>query len=752
MATLVGQTVSHYTILSKLGLGGMGVVYKAEDTRLKRTVALKFLPPELTQDQAARERFFHEAQAASALEHTNICSVHELGEHDGRAFLVMGFYEGETLKQKIDRGPMPIEAVLNIAMHTARGLSRAHEAGIVHRDIKPANLIVTPRGEVKILDFGLAKIAGRTMLTRSGSTFGTAAYMSPEQAQGESVDHRTDIWSLGVVLYEMIAGRRPFTSDYEQALIYQIINTEPEPLSKLRPEPPAGLAQIVGHAMAKQPGERYQTVDLLLEDLTAVSEGLRPVTAKPRAAAVKLAVLPFSNLTGDPDQEYLSDGLTQEMITLLGRLNPESLGVIARTSVMRYKKTDAPIDQIGRELGVEYVLEGSTRREGSRVRVSADLVQVRDQTQLWGDAFEREMSGILALQNDVAREVATALTLKLLPSEQANLAKARPVNPEAHEAYLRGNYHWMQVAPGDLDIAEKYFDLALEKDPSFAPAYVGRATVWLVRNQMGLARPEEAIPRGKTAALRALELDGNLAGAHEILAWIRTWLEWDWDGAQASWRRALVLNPNAATAHSLYSHFLAIMGHGEEALAHSKRSVELDPFNPLFQAFHAQVLYMQRRYDEAITAVREAQRLQQDHPIATYSLMIITHGVKGMEKEALKAATAMVKIIYNDSKIEAALDEGYARGGFADAMRQAAEALIARLPEAYSMPSDIAIFYAMAGAKEKVIEWLEKGFEVRDPALPYLRFPCYDIARPDPRFQELWRKMNLPPVADDQRR
>jgi TolB-like protein len=499
--------------------------------------------------------------------------------------------------------------------------------------------------------------------------------------------------------------------------------------------------------MAKQPGERYQTMDLLLEDLTAVSEGLRPVTAKPRAAAVKLAVLPFSNLTGDPDQEYLSDGLTQEMITLLGRLNPESLAVIARTSVMRYKKTDAPIDQIGRELGVEYVLEGSARREGSRVRVSADLVQVRDQTQLWGDAFEREMSGILALQNDVAREVATALTLKLLPSEQANLAKARPVNPEAHEAYLRGNYHWMQVAPDDLDIAEKYFDLALEKDPSYAPAYVGRATVWLVRNQMGLAPPEEAVPRSKTAAVRALELDGNLAGAHEILAEIRTYIEWDWDGAQASWRRALELNPNAANAHSFYAHFLAIMGHAEDALAHSKRSVELDPFNPLLQAFYAQVLYMQRRHDEAIAAAREAQRLQQDHPIATYSLLVITHGMKGMEKEALKAATAMVKIIYNDPTIEAALEEGYAQAGFAEAMRRAAEALVTRLPEAYSMPSDIATFYAMAGVKEKVLEWLEKGFEVRDPALPYLRFPCYDIVRSDPRFQELWRKMNLPPVT-----
>ena len=744
---MIGQTLSHYRILEKLGKGGMGVVYKAEDTRLKRTVAMKFLSPEFTQDQAARERFFHEAQAASALEHTNICSVHELGEHDGRTFLVMGFYEGETLRQKIDHGPMPIEAVLDVAIQTARGLSRAHEAGIIHRDIKPANLMVTTRGEVKILDFGLAKLAGRTMLTRSGSALGTAAYMSPEQARGESVDHRTDIWSLGVVLYEMIAGRRPFTSDYEQALIYQILNTEPEPLSKVRPETPTGLAQIVGHTLAKPAAERYQRVELLLEDLTAVSEGLRPVTAKPRAAAVKLAVLPLVNLTGDPEQEYLSDGLTQEMIAQLGRLHPQSLSVIARTSVMRYKKSDVSIDQIGRELGVDYVLEGSAQREGARVRVIAELIQVRDQVQLWSDIFEREMSGILSLQNDVAGSVAKALALKLLPSEQASLAKDRPVNAEAHEAYLRGNYHWMQVTPGDLDLAEKYFDLALEKDPSYAPAFVGRAQVWLVRNQMGLAPPEEAVPKGKTAALRGLELDENLAGAHETLAEIRTYIEWDWDGALASWRRALELNPNAANAHSFYAHFLAIMGRQEDALAHSKRSVELDPFNPLLQAFYAQVLYLQRRHDEAIAAAREALRLQQDHPIATYSFLVITHGLKGMEKEALKAATAMVKIIYNDPTIEAALEEGYAQAGFAEAMRRAAEALVSRLPEAYSMPSDIATFYAMAGVKEKVLEWLEKGFEVRDPALPYLRFPCYDIVRSDPRFQELWRKMNLPPVT-----
>jgi TolB-like protein len=744
---MIGKVISHYRILSKLGEGGMGVVYKAEDNRLKRTVALKFLPPEFTHDHAARERFFHEAQAASALEHTNICSVHELGEHDGRTFLVMGFYEGETLNEKIDHGPMPMDAVLEIAIQVAQGLSHAHEAGITHRDIKPANLIVTTRGEVKILDFGLAKLAGRTLLTRTGSTLGTAAYMSPEQARGESVDHRTDIWSLGVVLYEMITGCRPFRSDYDQALTYQIINTEPDPLSKVRPDTPSGLAQIVGHALAKQPAERYQTMQLLLEDLAAVSEGLRPVTARPRAASMKLAVLPFSNLTGDPEQEYLSDGLTQEMITLLGRLHPQSLGVIARTSVMRYKKTVTPIDQIGRELGVEYVLEGSARREGNRVRVSADLIQVRDQTQLWGDIFEREMAGILALQNDVANEVAKALALKLLPSEQAALAKARPVNTEAHEAYLRGSFHWMKTTPVDLDIAEKYFDLALEKDPSYAQAYVGRAWVWFVRNQFGLASHEEAGSKAKAAALRAIELDDSMAGAHEALAMARWLIDWDWDDALGAFRRAIELNPNVATAQAMYAHLLQILGYGEEALIHSERAVMLDPFNPLVHGWYAQLLWMQRRCDEAITSAREAQRFQEDHALATGTLWY-AYDTKGMEKEAFDAAKACVRVMYNDPRIDAALEEGYARGGYAEAMKRGGEALIARIPEGFALPSDTAIFYALARDKDKAVDWLGKGLDHPDPMMPYIGvLPFFDDLHPDPRFQALLRKMNLPQAA-----
>jgi len=739
-----------YRILEEIGQGGMGVVYKAEDLKLKRCVALKFLPPHLMGSPELKARFLIEAQAAAAVSHPNICVIHEVGESEDRPYIAMEYVEGETLRDRVKKGPLEPEVAVDLISQVAAGLGEAHGKNIIHRDIKSANIMVTAKGRAKVMDFGLAKLRGGSSLTKSQTTLGTVAYMSPEQARGDDLDQRTDIWSLGVVLYELLAGKLPFRGNHDQTVIYSILHKEPESLIKARPGLTPELDHVVGQALSKKPADRYQTMEEFREDLAAVAEGLKPLKAKAKPAAIKLAVLPFANLTGDPDQEFFSDGLTQEMITLLGRLHPQGLGVIARTSVMRYKKADAPIDQIGRELGVEYVLEGSARREGSRVRVSADLIQVRDQVQLWGEVFEREMSGILALQNDVAENVAKALALKLLPSEQARLAKARPVNPEAHEAYLRGSFHWMKMTPGDLDIAEKYLDLALEKDPSYAPAYAGRAFVWGIRNQFGYAPPEEAGPKAKAAALKAIELDENLAGAHEILAGIRTWIDWDWEGAWGAFRRTLELNPNVATAHAMYAHFLMIMEHAEEALEHSKRAVELDPFNPLFHGWYAFVLYMQRRYEEAIAAAREALLIQPGFPVATNVLWLAMHEVEGMEKEAFEVAKSYARVVYDDTRIDTALDEGYARGGYAEAMKRAAEALIARLPEVFCLPFDIATFYAVAGEKDKAVEWLEKGLEVHDPVLPYLAYPCFDDIRPDPRFQDLVRRVGLP--TDDKTR
>jgi len=373
---MIGKSISHYRITEKLGGGGMGIVYKAEDTRLKRTVALKFLPPDLTRDEDAKKRFVHEAQAASALEHPNICNVHEIDEtQDGQMFICMACYEGETLKKKIERGPLKVDEAVNIAVQVAGGLARAHEAGITHRDIKPANVMVTDRGEVKIVDFGLAKLSGRTRVTKTGTTAGTIAYMSPEQSRGEGVDSRTDIWSLGVVLYEMLTGKLPFKGDYEQAVVFSILNEDPEPLRNLRSEVPIGLERIVHKAMAKSPGERYRQVrDVLVElETLGTEQETRSMTAG--RGRKSIAVLPFKSLSESKEDEYFSDGITEDILTQLSRIG--DLKVISRTSVMRYKKSEKSLLEIGRELGVATILEGSVRRSGDRVRIVGELIDAQ---------------------------------------------------------------------------------------------------------------------------------------------------------------------------------------------------------------------------------------------------------------------------------------------------------------------------------------------------------------------------------------
>ncbi|MEJ2636746.1 MAG: protein kinase [Calditrichia bacterium] len=779
---MIGKVISHYIILEEIGHGGMGVVYKAEDTKLRRKVAIKFLPPDLIRDEDAKNRFIHEAQAASALEHNNICNIHEVDQtDDGQLFVVMACYEGESLKDKIERGPMSVENALDIAIQIARGLEKAHDKGIVHRDIKPANIFLTEDGQVKIIDFGLAKLAGRTLLTKEGTTLGTVAYMSPEQTQGANVDHRTDIWSLGVVLYEMLCGDRPFKGDYEQAVMYSIVNEEPIHLTGVNPEIPQSLEHVVSRALEKNPEKRYQQAGELLDDLESLSAGIVPeaIQARLRKARLRkrrkailygmaggllimaatalflmtgkaqvidsIAVLPLENLTGNAEQEYFVDGVTDELIGQLGQISGLRR-VISRTSVMRYKDTDKSLPEIARELKVDAIVEGTVYQIGENISIKVQLFDaLPEERSLWTQRYDRPVTGVLVMYGEMAAAIAENIQVKLTADETTRFAGARRVNAAAYEDYLRGSYQWMKfVTREDLEIAEKYFCDALEKDPSYASAYAGRAWVWLVRNQFGWSSPEEAGPEAKAAALHAIKLDENSASAHEALASVKWLIDWDWDGARETWRRAIELNPNVASAQGWYAHYLMSMGHGEEALIHSERAAVLDPFNPLVQCLHGIVLYSQRRYDEAIAMGQEALRIQPDLPIATNILWWALHEMKGRDKEALETAKVFARVTY-DPKIEAALDEGYANGGYAEAMRRGAGFLISRLPEVFCLPSDIAMFYAMAGEKEKTIEWLEKGLEVHDPLLPYLGYPIFvDLLKDVSRYQQLLRKMNLP--------
>jgi len=777
-----------YRIVEEVGAGGMGVVYKAEDLKLKRAVALKFLPPHLMDAPELKERFLVEAQAAAALSHPNICTIYEVGESEDRPYIAMEYVEGETLRDRVRKGPLEPEEAVDIINQIAAGLGEAHGKGIIHRDVKSANIMVTAKGRAKVMDFGLAKLRGGSSLTKSQTTLGTVAYMSPEQARGEELDERTDIWSLGVALYEMLTGELPFKGDHDQTVIHSILHKTPKPPSKVRPDLSSGLDGIVLKALVKNAGNRYQSMEDVRGDLAAVAHGLSPLKARlPRKLfgvrttyvysglalmlaliigldvgglrsrsfggegrgerAIKLAVLPFSNLSGDPEQEYLSDGLTQEMIAQLGRLHPQSLNVVARTSVLRYKKTETPIEQIGRELDVEYVLEGSARREGSRIRIAAELIKAKDQTLLWADSYEREMSGILALQNDVAKEVAKALALKLLPAEQARLAGAPFVNAEAYDAVLKGQYHWRKLKAQEFDTAQRYFELALAKDSSYAPAYAGLAGVWSGRRQMGIMPAGDVAAQWKAATLRAVALDENSITAHDALSSYLTWYEWDWAGAEPHWRKTIELDPNDATNQAYYSHFLAITGRLDEAVIHIDVAIKLDPFNELILGLHAAVLNFVGRYEESAAAARKALSLQPDSPIALSQLDIALF-MLGRHDEILSLRR---KNYADDPERLAALERGYAEAGFKGALRRVADLLAARYEKSLNRTGTVglAMTYLKAGDKDKAMDWLEKAFEDRDGNLPYIGRPIWDPLRDDPRFQELLRKMRLP--ADQKR-
>ncbi|UCF79218.1 MAG: protein kinase [Candidatus Eiseniibacteriota bacterium] len=542
---MVGKTVSHYKVLSKLGGGGMGVVYKAEDIKLKRPVALKFLPPDLTRDEDAKKRFVHEAQAASALEHQNICNIYEIDETgDGQLFIAMACYDGETLKKKMESGSFRTDEALDIAVQVAKGLERAHEEGIVHRDIKPANVMVTRRGEVKIVDFGLAKLSGQTRLTKSGSTVGTIAYMSPEQARGEDVDHRTDIWSLGVMLYEMTTGELPFKGEYEQAVVYSILNESPKPVSDVRPDVPMELERVIEVSLAKNPDERYRDAGEMLKDLRDVDSGKRLGAIGERVPSLEsssksIAVLALKSLSDSKEDEYFSDGITEDILTHLSKIS--DLRVISRTSSLRYKNTEKGIREIGRELNVATILEGSVRRVGERVRIASQLIDVKTDEHLWAETYDREMKDIFEIQSDVAQNIAAALKARLSPDEKERIERKPTQNLTAYDYYLKGRELYYRYRSQDNESAIELFKKALELDPGFALAHAG--------------------------------LGDAYAQKVDRFGFDRTWIE----SAIAASEKAVAIDPSCAEAHKALGLANIVRGHVRRALGHFRRAVELNP-------------------------------------------------------------------------------------------------------------------------------------------------------------------------------
>lgn len=773
--TLAGK----YSIIEPIGRGGMGIVYKAEDLRLKRTVALKFLPEEFLESPEARERFIREARATAALSHPHICAIHEINEEEAVPFIVMEFIDGQSLRQRIAAQPMDQNQALDIAVQAAEGLDEAHNKGIVHRDIKPGNIMITASGQVKIMDFGLAKVSGESIITKEPMTMGTAAYMSPEQVRGDVLDQRTDIWSLGVVLYEMLTGKLPFEGEHEHSLMYAIVNKEPERVSRIRDGVPMALESVVRTALIKDPAGRYQGIGELLGDLRAVAEGLKPVKAKRGGFRSKIlglrkihayaglaglvvlfalamifsfpnrglsfesiAVLPLENLSGDPAQEYFSDGIHEALITDLAQVGGLKR-VIARSSVMRFRGTKTALSEVARELKVDALITGAVLRSGDRVRVTAQLINPATEAQVWAQSYERDLRDVLSLQNEIVSAITREVKVRLTPEEETRLASASQVNPEAYDAYLKGQFQWYKLSRQGFDRALEYFSSALEQDPEYAPAYAGVAGVWQGRMQQGFLPYDEAAPKVKEAALKALTLDSTLAEVHSTLATISTWVDWDWAAGERAFRRAIELNPKYPDPRIYYSHFLNITKRPKEAMPQAERALELDPLNTLFRGLYGMDLMFARRYDDAIATLRGILKTSPDDAIALSTLRSAFH-----MKHMYRAALDIWKRSYEakgDPEAEDALERGFKEAGYQGALQRVAETLAARSRTTYVPPWQIATLYTRAGRNEEALEWLEKAYQAHDPNMPYLGAdPIFDDLRKEPRFQDLLRRMKLP--------
>jgi len=780
---MIGNIVSHYKIIEKLGEGGMGVVYKAHDTKLDRTVALKFLPPHLGGDETEKKRFLNEAKAASTLDHPNICTIHSIEEtNDRNMFIAMAYYEGMSLKQKIEQSMLPIKDVINYSIQIASGLQKAHEKGIVHRDLKPANIFITNDNQIKIIDFGLARVAERSLLTKSNTTLGTVPYMSPEQAQGSNVDHRTDVWALGVIMYELITGQRPFKSEYETALIYSIINEEPDPVSSIRSNVPMELERIIKKAIQKDQKYRYQSVDELLVDLKSVSRDIVHDGSKGTVSASKInktnsagylkigigitivvalfislllfrssavneirsiAVLPLVNLSGDAEQEYFSDGMTEALITDLAKIS--ALRVISRTSVMQYKNINKPLSDIARELNVDAVVEGAVMRSGQQVRISAQLIEAKTDRHLWANSYTREMSDILLLQSDVARAIADEIKVKLTPQEYARLTEVHHINPDVYELLLKGRYFWNQRTPESLMKAIDFFEQAVSIDPNYAEAYRGLGASYSVLGVF-FSDPRDAFSKAVAYMEKSMELDKNVVGGNLGLGVYNMYHAWDRQKTLEYFNREVEYHPGFEHVYNVRGLYLTSIGKKSDAIEQFKKALTLDPLSLTINGDFGWAYYLMRRYDDAITQSREVLEIDPNF-ILSYTTIAAAQTQKGEYDNAI----SILESIYNDITSStgdippifvAELAYAYAKSGNVGKAKQLIQNLELRTSKEYIDPYLISLIYVALDEFNEAFDWLDKALEVRSSRMVWIDVePKFDPIRMDPRFRTLREKV-----------
>jgi serine/threonine protein kinase/tetratricopeptide (TPR) repeat protein len=797
--TLIGKKISHYRMLELLGGGGMGVVYRAEDVRLGRAVAIKFLGEELSDDQSALERFEREARAISSLDHPNICPIYEFDEYQGQPFIVMEFMRGKTLREFLAEGSFRLDGPegLDIAIQVAKGLEAAHEKAIIHRDIKPANIFITEKNVAKILDFGVAKVleAGEVQafamgasqegipsksvapnLTRTGLKLGTAGYMSPEQVRGERLDTRTDIFSFGIVLYEMATGKQAFVGETASLLQASILNDTPKPVRELNPRIPHGLERIIDKALEKDHGSRYQSAAAMSVELEIQSEQRhrKPPTSRwwgialvlgivlaTVAAVVRLwpagdgirlsstmalkgtirslAVLPFENVSGDQSQDYFADGMTDQLITDLGQIG--SLRVISRTSAMQYKGARKALPQVARELNVDAVVEGTVLLSDKRVRITAQLVHAPSDRHLWAQSYEGDLRDVLGLQKRVAAAIAAQVQATLTPEQQGTLQSNRLINPDAYQAYLRA-LSLSRTIDG-LQRSVAYLNQAIEKQPNYAEAYSELAKAEIMLGHMLAVAPQEAFPAAERAAAKAIALDDRLADAHAAAANVKFLYDWDFQGAEREFQRAIQLNPNSVWTRTGYADFLIAMGHPDEAVAQIKQNQQIDPLSISAVGNVAWELYWARRYDEAIEQVQKELSVNPSwhhaHLVLGLCLVQKHDFAKGIEEvqKAVDLSNNKMSIGFVAHAMALSGNKAGARKILGDLEKQS--------QQRYVSPWWPAIVYPDLGDKEKAFFWLEKAYQGREHDLVFSNaWPMFDSLHSDPRYQDLLRRVGLP--------